>query len=259
MSNLDEFSNPWPAPHALWADPPWILSGTAITAWFETDASAVAELLSPSFIPAQGELGTPTRLRFYDIDYEPRDGDEQVRVSSSGTFREAVIAFKGTIADVDGEFSAYMWTDDDRYMAWGREVFGWPLLRGDIRLAGALWDSSGAGSTTCQLLQPEYTLTIEVDESEGTKGPDGPAANWLTPRRILFPGLGGAERRDLNIVRPTVLEAGRSLAHAGRVKMESSADVFMSKLTPLGNVSIHSLSGFRICVGDQVQTITRGS
>jgi len=258
MSPKNEFSSPWPAPEALWADPPWILSGTAITAWFETDTSAVVEELSPAFVPMRGERGTPTRLRFYEINYEPRDGDAKARASSSGTFREAVIAFKGTITDVDGEFSAYMWTDDDRYMTWGREIFGWPLVRGDIRLSGALWGSSVEKSTVCQLVQSEYTLSIEVDSGEGTKGPEGPAVNWLTPRRILFPGGGGSERRDLNIVRPTVLEAGRSLSHGGRVNIESGPAGVMSKFTPLGSVAINSLTGFRICVGDHVETITSG-
>ena len=46
MTDKPLFPHPWPAPQHLWADPPWILSGTSITAWFEVDADVVANLVS---------------------------------------------------------------------------------------------------------------------------------------------------------------------------------------------------------------------
>ena len=256
MTKFDVFGDPWPAPHFLWSDPPWIMSGNLITAWFEVETSAVSELLSPTFSPMKVAKGVPTRLRFYDVCYEPRDGDDQFRADGSGTFREAVIAFKGSMAGVEGEYSAFMWTDDDCYMAWGREVFGWPLLRGDIRLIGPLWDGSQSGRTVCQLVHPDFNLIIEAEECESVELVDGPPPLWLTPRRITFPGQYGHVQRDLNIVKPTVIFAGNSKRHTGRVKLEDRNDSFVSKLQPLGNVRIESLEGFRICVGDQVETIT---
>jgi len=256
MTKFGEFDDPWPAPQVLWSDPPWIMSGNHITAWFEVDTFAVSELVSPSFSPMKTARGVPTRLRFYDVYYEPRDGDDRTRANGSGNFREAVIAFKGSMAGVDGEYSAFMWTDDDRYMAWGREVFGWPLLRGDIRLVGPLWDASESGRTVCQLVHPDFNLIIEADEPESLELVERPPPLWLTPRRIIFPSQDGHVRRDLNIVQPTVISAGNSQSHQGSVKLEGRKDSFVSKLQPLGSVRIESLEAFRICVGDQVKTIT---
>jgi Acetoacetate decarboxylase (ADC) len=255
MTSSRQFADPWPAPNAPWADPPWIMSGTSATAWFETPAAAVAALLSPVFEPLTGVAGVPTRLRFYQIDYEPRDGGVEFRRRMAGRFREAVIAFKGRIAGHEGEYSAYMWTDCAPYLSWGRENFGWPLVSGDIELTGQLWDGPAGAGTHCQLRAHGFACTLDLDGPTADDLPATPGAGWLTPRRILFPGGGEAERRDLLIVRPAVLEAGRLTRRAGRMRLDAPAGSWIASLAPPGDVDIHALEGFRICVGDDVSTV----
>jgi len=249
------FLDPWPAPESLWADPPWVMSGSSVTAWFETDTDAVRKLLSPSFVPLVGIEGVPTRLRFYDVSFEPQDGSPEAKARGSGTFREAVIAFKGSIAEVNGEFSAWMWSDGDIYNAWGREVFGWPMVRAEINIGGQLFDSQDMGQTTFSLVTKEFSLHLEVDGESTEELSPGPSANWLTPRRVLFPGGQEAERRDLHIVRPTVLQPGLFSQHAGKLSQEGGEGSWISTLKPLGEVVVQSSRGFSICVGDVVDTV----
>ncbi|MGH3274633.1 MAG: acetoacetate decarboxylase family protein [Streptosporangiaceae bacterium] len=256
MTASRQFADPWPAPEMPWGDPPWFMSGVSVTAWFETAPDAVAALVSPAFEPVPGAAGVPTRLRFYRIDFEPRDGDAAFRHQMAGQFLEAVIAFKGRIAQADGEYSAYMWTDSDRYLAWGRENFGWPLVRGDIELSGTLWQDGGTETgSTCRLSIPGLTATLEVTGDRADDVSPGPGPNWLTPRRILFPGDGGPERRDLLVIRPEVVRPGRFTHRDGHVRLDASPGTWPASLAPLGGVQIHALEGFRICVGHDVSTV----
>ena len=250
------FLDPWPSPESMWADPPWIMSGSSVTAWFGTDADAVRNLLSPSFVPLEGVDGVPTRLRFYDIKFEPRDGSPQEKARGAGTFREAVIAFKGSIAHVDGEFSAWMWSDGDVYNSWGREVFGWPMMRARINIEGALFDSDVLSQTKFSLVTEEFSLNLEVHDEPIEELTPMPSVNWLTPRRILFPGGQEAERRDLLVVRPKVLKPGLFTRHSGNLWQEGGQGTWISNLKPLGDVVVHRSKNFLISVGDVVDTVS---
>lgn len=255
MSDKPHFTNPWPAPQHLWADPPWILSGTSITAWFEVDAKAVANVVSPAFKSLSGETGVITRLRYYDIKFEPRDGTPKFKKKFSGGFKEAVVAFKGSIADVDGEFSAFMWTDDDTYIGWGREIFGWPLIRSEFTLQGKAWDASSKEQTHCRVQSSDFDLTLTMDDDSAVEQAIGKGPNWLTPRRVIFPAGDEPDRHDLNVVVPTIIEPGNFYVHRGAVNFDVKSGSIIEGLNPLTTPAIHRHANFKICVGDNVKTV----
>lgn len=255
MTSKPHFPNPWPAPQHLWADPPWILSGTSITAWFEVDRDIVANLISPSFKSVCGDEGVITRLRFYDIKFEPRDGSAEFRSKMSGAFKEAVVAFKGSFADVDGEYSAFMWTDEDTYIGWGREIFGWPLIRSEITLTGKSWDKRSSEKSHCRVKSQDFDLTLAMDDNSGVEQAIGKGPNWLTPRRVIFPAGNEPDRHDLNVVRPTILDAGNFYVHQGEVSFGVDRGSIIEGLTPLTKPVVHRHANFKICVGDNVETI----
>jgi hypothetical protein len=252
---MPKFPDPWPAPQMLWADPPWILSGTSITAWFEVDKAAVKKLVSPAFEGISGEKGVLTRLRFYDIKFEPRDGSADFKREMSGGFKEAVIAFKGRCADIEGEYSAFMWTDDDRYIGWGREIFGWPLIRSEITLEGRSWGDSSQPNSKCRVKSKDFNLSLLMNDASGQQQELGKGANWLTPRRVIFPQGNEGERRDLNVVRPTIIDDGKFYVHEGEVSFATKSESILSGLLPLTKSVIHRHVNFKICVGDNVETI----
>jgi Acetoacetate decarboxylase (ADC) len=255
MTNKPTFLDPWPAPQHLWADPPWILSGTSITAWFEVDEAAVRNVVSPSFTSFSGDHGVFTRLRFYDIKFEPRDGTDEFKKKMSGGFKEAVIAFKGSFADVPGEFSAFMWTDDDTYIGWGREIFGWPLIRSEITLEGKSWGDSAQKNSSCRVKSADFDLSLVMEDSTAVEHPVGMGANWLTPRRVIFPSGDEPDRHDLNIVLPTIINPGNFYVHEGEVSFSADSNSIVAGLNPISKPIIHRHKDFRICVGDNVRTI----
>ena len=121
---------------------PWIMTGRVVTAWFDLPFSVAERVLSPSLhgreLRERRGAGVPSRVRFYDVTYRCPTGGEQG--DRQAGFAEAVVALHATAEGIDGEVSLFMWTDDDRYRAWGREVFGFPLLRGVLRARGRTLD-----------------------------------------------------------------------------------------------------------------------
>jgi acetoacetate decarboxylase len=73
------------------------------------------------------------RARFWDMQHDAvpaheGDGPRWTR------FREAVVAFPVRYEDVEGDLPTYMYADDPVYVAFGREVMGWPVRGGHIEL-----------------------------------------------------------------------------------------------------------------------------
>ncbi len=250
------YESPWPSPINLWGNPPWLMSGKCLTAWFESDIERVRSILSPSFTPKVGKNGVITRLRFYDINYSPVAKEEAQIPGNSGSFKEAVVAFAGEIDGVQGEYSAFMWTDSLVYFSWGRENFGWPLLISEIELSGGFWDASSEdqsrGKITTAGASWELTCENHVQETISV----GSATAWLTPRRTLFSRTETFEKRELLIVRPEIIEPGLLTTHKGQVNFSAAPDSILAGLQPLGDCTIHQHSKFLLSVGEDVETKT---
>jgi hypothetical protein len=247
------FRDPWPSPQSAWSDPPWILEGRVATAWFTIARDRLATFLSADLLPRGGTGAVRARVRFYDVRFHA-DGQPG---SSAGRFREAVVAFASSVGSVDGEVSLFMWTDDDTYMLWGREIFGWPLERAAMDLQGPLWSEGALGDaisgvSTARCSHGELGLRID----EGRLAPASPsaAAIWITPRRVLRrAGLDG-DTREVLLVRPQMLDAGR------RYEASGSAWLSFSAGHPLAGIEVAAptfevVDGIRIRVGADVDVV----
>lgn len=248
-----EFNNPWPAPSQVWNDPPWILSGRCLTAWFETDFNIVKSIISPSFTPRVGASGVITRVRFYDVDFRP-EKDPTFGKSITGSFREAVIAFRGKIGTNTGEYSAFMWTDDFTYASWGREIFGWPLQMNKIYLTGEFWGDKSK-PTAARINGDDFSISLKLEPSKRKRIEIGKGQTWLTPRRTLFLGDKEISRNNLLLVRPKVIKLGTLEAASGSLSMRADGDSILSGLQPIGEVSFNLHKNFEILVGNDVKII----
>src|ERR1700730_16416426 len=63
FSNLD--------PARAWEDPPWVLTGTSITAWIRSPLELVQPLLPPGLTVNVDAAEVATRVRFYSVHYRP--------------------------------------------------------------------------------------------------------------------------------------------------------------------------------------------
>jgi Acetoacetate decarboxylase (ADC) len=245
-------------------DPPWVLRGSSVTAWFPTSAGMVKRMLSPDLEPVEEHGGVPTRLRFYWVDYGRVDGNPADRDGSAGnwsragSFHEAVVAFAVSVGGSRGEVSCFMWTDDESYLLWGREAFGWPLLRADVRTGGTIWDGSQsrkAFDASARADGIELGLSgkiIGADERAGLS-----PATWLTPRRTITWGADGkfGQMRELLLVHPQVIRAGQHVACQGDVEFRAPDGHPLASIRPLAEPILDAALNFEIIVGGQVRSL----
>ena len=216
--------------------------------------------MSPDLLPAPTDEALTMRLRFYDVIFAPAG---QAPAGRGGRFREAVVAVAGSVADIEGEVSLFMWTDSSTYMTWGREVFGWPLRSAEFSLTGTLWQaaelppepSAAAGvQGRSEARVADGTVAIEVHATEPATGGARPAV-WITPRRILRSAGCAPEEREVLLVHPEILAAGRRYVAVGTVGIAFSTGHTLSGL-PFPDPSFDIVDGFRILVGAHVETIS---
>jgi len=206
-----------------------------LTAWFHADPAFLARLAHEDFPPNPD--GQQTRLRFYDIEGQA-DG-QTIR------FRDAVVAYKTEFEGVTGELSALMWTDSLPYLAWGREIFGWPLRFAEIHLTSGFWEGDHSNPAACHI--EDLSLTSVRIETELVKEASEPST-WITPHRLVPATDPGVEERRVYAVKPRTIRVGRSYVCSGVLDVGPL-------LGDVVDAEFDFVSGVRIEVGADVQSI----
>lgn len=248
--------DPWPSPQQAWPDPPWLMTGRSLTAWFDVPWGFVRRSMSPDLLPEEAETAR-IRLRFYDLAFTSLGAwHERSLAPREGRFREAVVGLPALAQGTAGEVSIFMWADAEPYLTWGREVFGWPVLRGQLDLLGPIWELTPDLGVVGECLLRCASGSARLDDIHLTAraGMGSPAGLWLTPRRILHAaGLAG-ETRDVLIVRPDVRRAGVRFVGTCRVTFAFEAP---HPLAELGTVDaeLDVADGFELVVGGDVSVL----
>lgn len=110
---------------------PWRLNGRVFTIWYRLANPAEARRqLPPQLDVPENPL---CRARFYELNMDAGYGDDLVALNpEQSQFMEAVIAIECSYQGIHGDSSVKMYSDNATYIAWGREVIGWPLKQGKI-------------------------------------------------------------------------------------------------------------------------------
>jgi hypothetical protein len=233
------------------------MRGRRLTAWFAAPWELV-ESVVPIEIRTERQGTVTARLRFYDIVFEARASCARgVVVSRKGRVREAVVAFPARAGDIEGDATLFMWADSEPYVAWGREVFAWPVVWGNIELSGSVWRSgplAGAtGSATARVSAGSAAVADVVVAHEIER----PAASgwWMAPRRTLHrAGLDG-ETNDIVVVRPRIHEPGIAYAATARISFNFERSHPLHGLGTLTPDLVDLVDGFDIVVGEDVEVI----
>ena len=239
-----------------WPDPPWSISGRTLTAWFDVPRSLLEAVLPDYLLPPES-TGSWARLRFYDAAFRAVGARElHPLVVREGRFREAVVAFPAACGDFLGDSTLFMWADSEAYTTWGREVFGWPVLRGAIELGGPLWEPELAAGAAghARMSEPRGSAGISAVELGEQLEHSAPGGCWLTPRRVLHrAGLGG-ETVDVVAVVPRVISAGTSYAARGEVRLDFPFPHLLHTVDA-ADAELKVVDGFELVVGEQVHTL----
>jgi hypothetical protein len=256
---LSSWRDPWPLPVRAWADPPWEMRGRSLTAWFEAPWTALERVLSPDLLPPRA-TSVRMRIRFYDLEFSALGGAPAGHSApQSGRVREAVVAVPALAGETEGDATLFMWCDSDPYLLWGREVFGWPLARGEIRLEGDLWSralSEGAHGD-CELSVEGGRVAV-VGVQVGRSLERGvPVAGWIAPRR-RFEIATGEEIRDVTITWPRVVDPGVAFAAVGEGSIEFRAPHPLAGVV-VDRPDISIADRFVLVVGENVDVLASGT
>jgi hypothetical protein len=246
---------PWPTPHAAWQDPPWLLTGRSVTAWFWTPWQIAQKVLPTELLPPRSPA-VRSRLRFYDLEFTSLSGSSTAFAPTSGRFYEATIGFAAQAGSLAGDVSQLMWTDSDTYMSWGREAFGWPLTRGAFEFAGSLWDRTGPEGTSgsCRLLDRLGSLTLVIERVNERITTQMPQIVWFIPRRRLRWTRIAHEARELLVVRPKFQRMPVRYSANGRASIDFDAPHVLHGVS-VANAEIEILDGIQLEVGGDVEEV----
>jgi hypothetical protein len=227
------------------------MRGTTVTAWFVPPRRQAEALLGPLRDDSTDRWG---RVRFYNVQFAGIS--RSAAIPGEGEFREAVVAFPAQVGGVQGEISAFMWTDSDTYLAWGREAFGWPLQRGSFEMTGGAW-SGIADVGTAHATSASGSISIELTGS--APGRDVSAVvgsgTWITPRLIIPSDPSAPGRIEINAVTPRILMAGVKRPVQATVRLSPRNDHPLHGLAPqIIRAELHT--GFEIVVGESVHLLT---
>jgi len=245
---------PWPSATEAWMDPPWLMTGRSLTAWFMAPWDCVEASLSPDLLPDHAP-SVRVRLRLYDLAYAALSEDRPgVTAPRSGRFREAVFGVPARSGDVVGEVSVFMWADGGDYIAWGREVFGWPVLHGSFELDGAFWDGDAARATSARMSSAAGSVALADVRLDAGNDVGSPAGVWLTPRRRLERAGLDDDSRDVLVVRPDVRRPGQLSSGTCRVVVDLESTHPFGSLSTI-DAEVVGAAGFEIVVGANVDVI----
>lgn len=164
--------------------------------WFRVQDPDEVRRHIPAGLRVQDEPDPVLRARYWQISH---DAGLSALLSAQDLeylrFCEAVVSVPVAHGQISGEFLAYMYADESTYISFGREVMGWPLRPGDIRITD---DHQGEGPAVGDRLQgtltrfgsvvmaSSFTLTQLVPDV------DRPVPKWLTQKlipRVDAPGF----------------------------------------------------------------------
>jgi hypothetical protein len=232
-----------------WPDAPWRMRGATVTAWFAPPEPLGEALLGPLYDATPGRLA---RIRFYDVEFT---GARAVSTAGYGRFREAVVAFPARSGDVIGEVSAFMWTDSETYLTWGREIFGWPLRRAGFDLAGEAW-RSGRGEGSGRVTFESGGIAIEFSESVPSRVVSSVpgAGTWITPRVIIPSTPPIRPQVEINAVEPRIIASGSRRHVKADLQLSFPVRHPLRDLAPtIKFAELHS--GLEIIVGETIRTL----
>ena len=135
------------------------------------------------------------RARFYELNMDGGYGDDlAVSNPPQSRFFEAVIAIECSYGGVQGDCSVHMYSDNATYIAWGREVIGWPLKEGNIDITSP-WKPHQleAGVEIAGNLERfgGRLMSAKITLKEPRPSQAVPLPNWFSHK--LIPGVDGSE------------------------------------------------------------------
>jgi acetoacetate decarboxylase len=225
------------------------MRGRTLALWYRLADPAEARRHVPALVEMDDD--PVVRARFWDMEHDAEPvGDSGPRPWRP--FREAVVAFPVRYGDVSGDFPTYMYADDVTYTLFGREVMGWPVRDGAIRVDPEPAGGPQAGVRLTGVLERggRTLMTAEVTLSgEEVAVDDSTPPRWLAAKVITDVAGPSAAISQLVATGPERIHERRVWAADGRLTFEEGPADELHFLAPREIVGAQYWSGVRLTIG----------
>ena len=230
---------------------PWRLSGRVFTIWYHLADPAEARRQVPP--PLEVPANPLCRARFYELNMDAGYGDELVALNpEQSQFFEAVIAIECSYQGISGDCSVHMYSDNATYIAWGREVVGWPLKQGKIGMTKP-WKPQAleAGTTFSGTLERFgrrlMSASVILTEPRSMGSPQLP--NWYSHKLIPSIEAGALDVNQLILAGPSRMELGLVWDASGTLELYEGLGDELHHLRPAEIVSADYVAWADLTVG----------
>lgn len=203
---------------------PWHLSGRVFTIWYhlEDPTEAYRQIAPPLEVPDNPLC----RARFYELNMDAGYGDDIVATNpEQSQFYEAVIAIECSYKELRGDYSVHMYSDNSTYIAWSREVVGWPLKAGNVTMTKP-WKphqlESGVAITGSLERFGNRLMTATVTLSEPQIAQPASLPNWFTYKVIPNIEGGKPDVSQLVVAGPSRIDVGTVWDATGTLEINES-------------------------------------
>jgi acetoacetate decarboxylase len=225
------------------------MRGRTLALWFKLADPDEARRHVPTTV--QMEDDPVVRARFWDMQHDA------LMDPSAGTrpwqpFREAVVAFPVRYGQVSGDYPTYMYADDFTYMAFGREVMGWPVRDGHIEIdpEPASGPAKGVrlGGSLHRNERRIMTASLEITGEEITVD-DSIPPRWLATKVITDIEGPRAQIGQLVATGPERVDGRRIWKASGSLAFGAGMDDELEYLMPREVVDAQYWSDVRLTIG----------
>jgi hypothetical protein len=254
---------------SLYGPPPWHLTGRCLAVWFRVaDPGAIRNHVHPLFKLDENPL---IGARFWDLRHDAGRPDLVRQRGQLYRMREASIAIPVSFEGVSGDDTAYMFADEPRYTAYGREVMGWPVIHGEVEFVDTPADPAVDTAPPAQGVHPDdrvprphsgdqisaslhyegrltmsmsFTLSGEVDRGVAGGGPQ-----WVTHRYV--PDILGAGRVDqIVLTKPGTASLGPIWAAQASFELTGAPGSGLEDLRPISIERAELWSDLKLTIAD---------
>jgi acetoacetate decarboxylase len=191
------------------------------------------------------------RVRMWDLSHNGDASRATDSVAPETPIREAVIAIPVHFGAQSADYLSVMYADEPVYVAFGREMMGWPLHHARVVMTSAEEVSAVAGAEISaaavlgqqSLVSVDLTLTGVVSADT----PDAPLPRWISVKTIPRVDAPGEVLRELTLTGPSAFSRGG--IHTAVAALRISADAGLDWLQPRDVVDAALWSDIKVTIG----------
>jgi acetoacetate decarboxylase len=242
---MDTFTEPRP----LYSRPPWRLTGRALSVLYRLrDPGQVFRHLPPG---VEVDADPIVRVRMWDLLHNGDASRASDSAAAETPIREAAIAIPVHFGAQQADYLSVMYADEPVYVAFGREMMGWPLHHARVTITNPKDGVAVAGSkiSASAILDQQSLVSVHATLTGATiaESSAAPLPRWISVKSVPRVDAPGEAMRELTLTGPSAFSRGG--IHAAVAELHISSGSGLDWLHPREVVDAALWSDINVTIG----------